>query len=136
MRVAPALFVLVLVSGCVAKPSSPDGLAGEWTLLAIDDADPVQTSKARMVLNEERLSATVGCNGMGGPWRIEENRLIAGPLDGTRKYCTGPVWKQEEALTALLVAAPTIAYDDGELVLRSSRHSARFERINPPQSDS
>lgn len=136
MRPVTALALILLASGCVAKPTPLSGLAGEWRLVAIDDADPVESKKARLTVGEEQLSATVGCNGLGGPWRIEENRLIAGPLDGTGRYCTGPVWEQEQALNALLVAAPTIAYDDGDLVLRSSRHSARLERINPPQRDS
>lgn len=136
MRAAVLLILVLLGSGCVAKSSPSAGLTGEWRLVAIDEADPVVSNKARITLGEEQLSATVGCNGLGGPWRIEENRLIAGPLDGTGRYCTGPVWEQEQALNALLVAAPTIAYDDGDLVLKSSRHSARLERISPPQRDS
>jgi heat shock protein HslJ len=133
MRALAALAVLLFATGCVAKPSTSDGLSGEWRLVAIDDAEPVQPARARLSLEDEQLSATVGCNGMGGPWRIEQNRLIAGPLAGTRMHCAGPLWDQEQALASLLVAAPTIAYDEGALVLRSNRHSARLTRINPPQ---
>lgn len=136
MRTAIVLAVLVIASGCVARSSSPDGMVGEWRMVAIDGAEPAQPAKARLTLEDDQLSATVGCNGMGGPWRTEENRLIAGPLAGTRMYCAGPVWEEEQALSALLVAAPTIAYEDGEMVLRSSGHSARLARINPPQSGS
>lgn len=133
MRTATVLAVLIVASGCVARSSTPDGMVGEWRMVMLDDAEPAMPARARLTFEDERLSATAGCNGMGGPWRIEQNRLIAGPLAGTRMHCVGPVWEQEQALSALLVAAPTIAYDDGELILRSSRHSARLERINPPQ---
>jgi heat shock protein HslJ len=136
MRIGLALFVLIFATGCVARPADSDAISGEWRMVAIDDDAPAQPARARITIDEEQLSATVGCNGLGGPWRIEENRLIAGPLDGTGRYCTGPVWEQERALNALLVAAPTIAYDDGDLVLKSSRHSARLERVSPPQRES
>ena len=88
-------------------------------------------AQARLTFAEDELSASVGCNGIGGPWQVEQNRLIAGPLASTEMYCVGPVGEQEKALAALLVAAPTIALGDGELVLRSSRHTIRLERINP-----
>ena len=136
MRAALVLSFVLIAAGCVARPSAPDAISGEWRLVTLDEDQPALPGKARMTLAEDELSATVGCNGLGGPWRIEENRLIAGPLDGTGRYCTGPVWDQERALNALLVAAPTIAYDDGDLVLKSSRHSARLERVSPPPRES
>lgn len=129
MRVAASLVIALLAAGCVAKPSTPHAMSGDWRFAEIDQAAPLEPAKARLNFAPERLSASVGCNGMGGPWRTEENRLIAGPLTGTRMYCAGPVWAQEEAIAALLVAAPTIAFDDGDLILRSSGHSARLERV-------
>ncbi|MGN6498063.1 MAG: META domain-containing protein [Tsuneonella sp.] len=129
MRVALVLAVLLAATGCVAKSSAPNALQGEWRFVEIDGAPAAVPAKAKLTVEPDRLSASAGCNGMGGPWRIEEDRLIAGPLAGTRMYCTGPVWNQEQALSALLVAAPTIAYKDEQLVLKSSGHSAALERI-------
>lgn len=129
MRVALALAVLIAAGGCVAKSSAPNALQGEWRFVEIDGDSPAVPAKATLTVEPDRLSASAGCNGMGGPWRIEEDRLIAGPLTGTRMYCTGPVWDQEQALSALLVAAPTIAYKDRRLVLQSSGHSAALERV-------
>jgi heat shock protein HslJ len=136
MRPAIPLLLVLLACGCVAKTSPTSALVGEWRVVAIDGDEPAQPAKARLGVDEERLSVSVGCNGMAGPWRIEENRLIAGPLAGTRMYCAGPVWDQEQAVAALLVAAPTLAYEGERLLLKSSGHSAELERISPPQRDS
>lgn len=136
MRFALLLPLALLAGGCVAKPSAPHAMAGEWRVAEIDDDAPANPAEARLTFEADRLSASVGCNGMGGPWQVEQNRLIAGPLASTEMYCVGPVGEQEKALAALLVAAPTIALDDGELILRSSRHSVRLERVSPPQRDS
>lgn len=130
------LTTAMLATGCVAKSSPADALSGEWRIVAIDDDTPAMPAKSRLIFEDGQLSATVGCNGMGGPWQIEQDRLLAGPLVGTEMYCAGPVWDQEQAIGALLVAAPTIAFDDAALVLRSSGHSARLERLSPPQPGS
>lgn len=136
MRAALVLAAALLAAGCVAKPSTPNALEGEWRFVAIDGGEPAAPAKARLTFDPERLSATVGCNGMGGPWRIEQNRLIAGPLAGTRMFCAGPLWDQEQAIGSLLVAAPTLAFEDDRLVLRSSGHQATLERVSPPQPGS
>jgi heat shock protein HslJ len=129
MRTILALAILLAAGGCVAKSSPPNAMLGEWRFVEIDGDTPAVPAKAKLTVEADRLSASAGCNGMGGPWRIEEDRLIAGPLAGTRMYCAGPVWDQEQALAALLVAAPTIAYEDQRLVLKSSGHSAALERV-------
>lgn len=136
MRTALALAILLLAIGCVAKPSAPHAMTGEWQVAEIDEDAPANPAQARLTFAEDALSVTVGCNGIGGPWQVEQNRLIAGPLASTEMYCVGPVGEQERALAALLVAAPTIELGDGELVLRSARHSVRLERVSPRQRDS
>lgn len=136
MRFVILLAASLAMSACVAKPSAHNAMAGEWHVVEIDEEVPDAPAKALVSFAEEEMSASVGCNAIGGPWRIEENRLIAGPLESTERYCAGPLWEQEKAVASLLVAAPTIAYEGGDLVLRSSRHSARLTRVSPPQRDS
>lgn len=136
MRSALVLAFALLAAGCVAKPSAPNAMAGEWRVAEIDEDAPASPDRARVTFEADRLSASVGCNGMAGPWQVEQNRLIAGPLESTEMYCVGPVGEQERALASLLVAAPTIALNEGELVLRSRGHSARLERVSPPQRGS
>lgn len=130
-RIALALPLAALCAGCVARPAAPERLSdSEWRFIEIDDSEPIRPDGARLVFGEEDISASVGCNTMGGEWRIEEGRLIAGPLAGTRMFCQGDIWEQEQAIAALLVAAPTLEWRDADrLILRSSGHSAELARV-------
>lgn len=132
MRIAVALCLALICAACVARPAASERLAeSQWRFVTIDGDAPAAPDKALLTFEDERLSASVGCNGMGGDWRIEQGRLIAGPLMGTRMYCEGRVWQQEQAISALLVAAPTIEWQGDRLVLRSSGHSAELARLGP-----
>jgi len=132
MRHAAALVALVLAvptAGCVAQAAPGHGLAGsEWSFTSIDGEKPA-SNKAKINFEKDRLSANVGCNGTGGPWRVEDGRLVAGPLMQTEMYCAGPVWNQELATTALLVAAPQISLEGDRMELRSRGHFAELTRL-------
>lgn len=95
--------------------------------MRIDGAAPVVPAKAAMRFEDDRLGANVGCNGIGGDYRIEGNRLIAGPLMATRMFCEGPVWQQEEAVNALLSAAPELLRSGNALRLVSGGHRLDLE---------
>lgn len=122
-------FACFLLGGCAVGPGSGHALTGtSWRFVAIDGDQPV-SSDARLEFKADRLGANVGCNGMGGNWRVENGRLIAGPLTQTEMYCEGHVWDQEQALGALLAAAPAVERRQDRLVLKSSGHSAELVRI-------
>ncbi len=129
MRFAVALVLaLSLLPGCAAANKSQANLANStWRFVSIDGAAPV-SGKAAITFEKDRIGATVGCNGMGGPWRVESGRLIAGPLMQTQMYCEGEVWTQEKAIGALLAGAPQVKVGSDRLVLKSSGHSAELER--------
>ncbi|WP_374406089.1 META domain-containing protein [Pelagerythrobacter sp.] len=132
MRIALALSLALLTAACVAHPAASERLTeSQWRFVTIDGGSPAVPEKATLTFAEDRLSASVGCNGMGGDWRIEQGRLIAGPLMGTKMFCEGPVWEQEQAVSALLVAAPKLEWDGDRLFLNSSGHSAELERLSP-----
>lgn len=121
-------LTLSLLSACAAANESQAGLANStWHFVSIDGAAPV-SSKAKLEFDSDSIDATVGCNGMGGAWRVESGRLIAGPLTRTEMYCNGPVWDQEKAIGALLAGAPELKVGTDTLVLKSSGHSARLQR--------
>jgi heat shock protein HslJ len=131
MRRTAALALLALAACAPAPKSALNRLVGsEWRFVTIDGAAPV-SANAKLQFREDSLGANVGCNGMGGNWRIEGGRLIAGPLVQTEMYCEGPVWGQEQAVSALLVAAPEVTFTQESLVLRSSGHRAELARIAP-----
>jgi len=124
-----ALFSL-FVAACAMPENGGSDLAGsQWTLEQIDGDAPSSPLHAKLSFERERLAASAGCNSIGGPWRVDGLRLIAGPLVQTEMYCEGPVWKQERALSALLSAGPVITREGNVLTLVSSGHRARLARV-------
>ncbi|MCK9544750.1 MAG: META domain-containing protein [Novosphingobium sp.] len=129
MKTILAPFALLVLGACATPPpSTAPALAGsQWTFTTIDGATPA-SGKAHLAFEADRFSANVGCNGMGGPWKIENGRLTAGPVIRTRMYCQGPVWGQEEAVAALLDKGADITVEGNRMTLRSGQHSAELIR--------
>lgn len=130
MRNASALTIVAaaLLGSCATAPSTGSALSDtRWKIMRIDGAAPVMPDKASMRFDQNRLGANVGCNGIGGEYRIEGSRLIAGPLMATRMFCEGPVWQQEEAVNALLSAAPELLRSGKTLRLTSGGHTLEME---------
>ena len=130
MRRLLALALPVALAGCVAATNAASlALAGsEWRMLAIDGDTPARSGN-HLKFDRGTLAASVGCNSLGGNYRVEGERLIAGPLTQTEMFCEGPVWGQEQALTALLVGAPELRMTGSRLTLISRGHRAEFARV-------
>ena len=123
------LLALPLLAACTALAgASPDLSGSRWAFTAIDGARPV-SAKARLSFEADRLGANVGCNGMGGEWKLAGDKLIAGPIISTQMYCDG-LMEQESAVAALLGGKPGVAMTDDRLALRSAKHSAELQRVN------
>jgi len=125
----PSLLLLALVAaGCAAGPTGGSSrLEGtRWRFTAIDGAAPASATAA-LSFATGRLGANVGCNGLGGPWRIERGRLIAGPLISTQMWCEGRM-EQERAVGALIVSAPELTLKGARLSLKAGGHSAELVR--------
>lgn len=120
---------LLLVAGCAATGDSASQIAGtHWRFTQIDGAPPV-SGKAKISFKKSRLGASVGCNSIGGDWRVEDDRLIAGPLIQTEMYCAAPLWDQEKALNALLTSAPVIVVEGDRMTLKSHGRSAELRKV-------
>ncbi|NLR72261.1 META domain-containing protein [Novosphingobium sp. ERN07] len=127
---ALSLAATAMLGGCATAPSGSAGLAGtHWTIMRIDGAVPAVPEKAAMRFDDARLSANVGCNGIGGDYRVEGGRLLAGPLMATRMFCEGPVWQQEEAVNALLSAAPEMQRSGSTMRLVSGGHALDLQLV-------
>lgn len=124
-----SLLPLIAVSCTMPEDSGSDLAGSRWAIERIDGEAPSDPAKARLSFERERLAASAGCNSLGGPWRVDGLRLIAGPLVQTEMYCDGPVWEQERALSALLAAGPVITREGDTLTLVSSGHRASLARI-------
>ena len=124
----------MMLGACAAPGAGGTTLLNETRgqFTRIDGAAPVAPA-ASLEFHRDRLGANVGCNGMGGPWRIEQGRLIAGPLISTQMWCEGKM-DQERAVSALLAAAPEVTFNADRLTLAAGGHSAELVRITPPQN--
>ncbi len=122
-----ALALLSLTACATAAVPRPAALANTgWTLVKLDGEKPV-SPRAGLRFLPDRLSATVGCNGMGGSWRIVGGKLVGGPYVSTMMYCEG-LMEQERALSALLAGKPGVDLTGNKLVLRALGHSAELVR--------
>lgn len=129
MKLISLLAALALLPACTMAQGDGLTLGGTaWTITRIDGVAPAAPDKAKLTFEADRIGANVGCNGMGGEYRIEGGRLIAGPLMATRMFCEGPVWDQEQAVGALLAGAPKVARRGETLLLESSGHSLEAVR--------
>jgi heat shock protein HslJ len=126
---AYAILSLLLVAGCAATSDSATKIAGtSWRFTRIDGAPPVSNS-AQISFEKDNLGASVGCNSMGGDWRVENERLIAGPLTQTEMYCAEALWDQEKALNSLLTSAPMIVVEGNRMTLKSHARSAELRKV-------
>ncbi len=129
MNTKALLLALPLLAACTTlSGASPDLSGTKWAFTMIDGARPV-SAKASLNFETDRLGANVGCNGMGGEWRMEQDRLIADRLIATQMYCDG-LMAQESAVTALLGGKPRVTITGGRLTMRSATHSAELQRVN------
>lgn len=120
----------VVVGGCTTPGTAGTQLAGtQWAIVRIDGQLLASPDRARLSFDDKRLSANVGCNGMGGDYRVEGGRIIAGPMMATRMFCEGPVWQQEQAVNALLSGAPEMEREGGTLRLKSGGHMIEAQRL-------
>jgi len=123
----PTLFALPLLAACATTAGASAKLSGSsWAFTAIDGAAP-KSDRARLEFGPDRISATVGCNGLGGDYAIENGRVQAGPFMSTMMFCEG-LMEQERAVAKLLESKPTITFSAGKLVLEGGGHRAEFTR--------
>lgn len=124
------LLALPFLTACATVPaSSSDGLSdSSWRFTAIDGAAPV-SDKAELEFLPERISATVGCNGMGGAWQAKDGKLITGPFMSTMMFCDG-LMEQESAVSQTFEAQPSFSLTGERLVLTGGGHRLELKRAD------
>lgn len=125
MKKLAFLLALPVIVACAPPPGAR--LAGtSWAIEKIDGTAPV-SNRARLAFETGRISATAGCNGLGGEWKAKGNRIETGPFMSTQMFCDG-LMEQERALAGLLEAKPTFVLAGNRLTLTGGGHSAELVR--------
>jgi heat shock protein HslJ/uncharacterized membrane protein len=117
--------------GGAIEPGPPElQLDGtRWTPLTIDNRPLFQMTRARVSFSRGHISANVGCNGMGGAYRVERGRIFADNLVGTQMACTPAVMAQDKAFADLLKQGAEVRMLPGErMELLGRRHRASFAK--------
>lgn len=99
------------LEGMTFEASTPDALDSSKQSLV--DGSPITVG-----FEGSNLSASAGCNGMGGKVAVDGGTLdVKGGLVGTEMACADPVMAQERWLSDFLTSAPEIALDGDTLTL-------------------
>lgn len=124
------LLAAPLLAACASMgyADAPQLAGTEWRFVTIDGTAPV-SDKARLAFTADRISASAGCNGMGGSWSMDGAALVGGPYASTRMFCAG-LMEQERAIGALLGEKPSVALAGDRLTLTSASHKAELVRAN------
>ena len=122
------LLALTLLAACATSPLPEAQLApSKWQVVSIDDAAP-KSPRASFEILTDRISTSVGCNGLGGNWSTMDGRLIAGPFVSTMMYCDG-LMEQERALAQLLESRPTYTFVNDQLVFEGGGHKLVLRKV-------
>lgn len=124
----------------IPMPSPGDGIAGRTFLsVAVTDGGvdhPLAPgTRIRLDLRATDLTASAGCNTMGGTYRIDGDRLIVGQLAMTDMGCPAALGTQDAWLAQLLGAQPTVALSGNDLLLTSGTLVVRLEDRRVVQPD-
>lgn len=106
-------------NGCggAAISEARNPVEGWWRVRAIDGRR-LRGPGATIAFNGNRITGDTGCNRFSGSFRMERDRLVAGPIATTRRACQGPAMKQEKDLLGLLAGRLTISrMTNGALVM-------------------
>ena len=111
-----------LLGACAGGGSATPGPTGReldgrtFLSTGLEGRSLVAGSTVRLGFESGQLSGSAGCNSMGGPYRIDGDRLIAGQLATTEMACDPALMEQDRWLSDLLGGA-TIALDGDTLTL-------------------
>jgi heat shock protein HslJ len=95
-------------SGSPPNGTAPQGLDGRTFLsTGIEGRVLVAGSRIRISFHDGQISASGGCNSMGGPYLLDANRLVARSLATTEMACEEPLMAQDTWLADLLDGATT-----------------------------
>lgn len=93
-----------------------------WRITAVDGRTAPADGPYRLDFTDTRLSGRAGCNSFGGSYRLDGDRLTAGPLIATRMACLGGDAMRNEAAALRILRGPVTVHQlsDETLELRAA----------------
>ncbi|KUM02820.1 hypothetical protein AWB61_06550 [Chromobacterium sp. F49] len=119
-----------LLSACAA-PSAPAVSAAPPSLAELQGEWKQTNGGEQAILlriDQQRLFAKAGCNGMFGPAALEDGKLRAERLASTLMMCPPEAMQRDAKLSRQLEAGMTASLDGGRLKLSDGKDALIFER--------
>ncbi len=94
-----------------------------WSVAVTEDGQPrelVEGTRIQVSFRGGDISASAGCNSMGGPFRIEGEALFGDSYGMTEMGCDPLRHAQDEFVVSLLTSQPTISVEGDRLVISSA----------------
>lgn len=119
------------LSGCGGAYTNDVALAGtRWRIVAINGAAVPAREWYTIRFEGDRLTGMAGCNHFSGGYRLDNGRLIAGPIASTRMACQGPRGRDEQAVLRALAAPLRFAErGEGMIELTSNGGTLRLRQV-------
>jgi heat shock protein HslJ len=118
------LIIVFLTSACAG--STPDSIVGTWKLVSYGDAanltHPIPGVDTSIMFNEDgSVGGNVGCNSLGGKYKVSGNKIVFSEMLYTAMACEEPLMIQESSVFGLLNGERTFTYEEsnGTLVILS-----------------
>ena len=123
---AIGIFILTACSGNDNASVSP---VGTWKLVSYGSptnptpaAPDVDTSID--FASDGTLAGNVGCNGFGGDYKVDGDKIVFGQIMSTLMICEGPVGEQEAITLAVFTESAPFAVDGNTLTITSADGSS------------
>ena len=120
------LLALLILSAC--SGGSQESVAGTWRLVSYGDpANPtaaVPEVETSIEFKEGQVNGNVGCNGFGGTYEIDGDKITFSDVVSTLMFCEGPVGDQELGTLAVLSDTASYVIDAATLTLTSGDGTA------------
>ena len=112
--VAVIVIGLVASGGCgsgngVSAGAGPIAAGGEFVSVPSSTFEVVAGTRVELGVADGSLSASAGCNSMGGPVKVNGSILEVDELMSTQIACTDDLMAQDARLTALLTGRPEVS---------------------------
>src|SRR5262245_22282281 len=116
------LLALLILSACSGGNSA--SVTGTWKLVSYrDPANPTLAAPdvdTSIEFKDGQVNGNVGCNGFGGKYEIDGDKIKFSDVVSTLMFCEGPVGDQELGTLAVLRDSATYALDGDTLTLTSA----------------
>lgn len=86
----------------------------------------VPGTKIRLGFHHGTVSASAGCNNMGGEYEIDSGALVVGQMATTDMGCAADLMDQDQWLAHFLSSKPAVSLDGNDLVLTSDTTEITF----------